>query len=153
MATGRIHAWMALFLLSVVASLLIGRVYCGWFCPINTVIKPVTWFKNKMQIKGLNIPTVLEKPVFRYLFLTLFLVVFIFTVKTDKTIPVFPTLAVLGIILTLLFSEELFHRYLCPFGTILSYSGDGSKHSMAVDSDKCNNCGTCMRVCPAKAVE
>lgn len=143
---------MGLFLLGIVASFLLGRIYCGWFCSINTVLTGVTWIKKRLHIKSMKTPAFLTKTWVRYLALSLFLTAFIFAMITGRKIPVLPVLFGLGLLLTFVFPEELWHRYLCPYGTIISLSASKSKYRMLIDSEKCNNCGVCMRVCPAKAV-
>ena len=149
---GKVQLWMGLLLLGIAASFLLGRVYCGWFCSINTVMRGVTWIKIKLHIKSLKIPGFIKKPWVRFLFLGLFIGAFAFSMATGKKLPVLPIIFVLGIVLTFLFPEELWHRYLCPLGTILSLPSSKAKHRMFIDAEKCNNCGACTRVCPAKAI-
>ena len=151
--SGKVQLWMGLFLLGIVASLLLGRIFCGWICPINTVMNAVTWIKKKLHIKSFTIPPFLIKPWVRFIALGLFIAVFIFTIVSGNKLPVLPLLFALGILLTFFFPEELWHRYLCPFGAIFSYPASKSRHTMIINTDKCNNCGACKRVCPTKAVE
>ena len=151
--SGRIQLWMGLFLLGIAASFLLGRIYCGWICSTNTVMVGVSWIKKKLHIKSLKIPTVFTKPWVRYLTLGLFIITFIFSMVTGKRIPVLPALFAMGVLVTLLFPEELWHRYLCPYGNLMSLPASQARHTMLINEESCNNCGTCMRVCPAKAVE
>lgn len=151
--SGKVQLWMGLFLLGVIASFILGRVYCGWACSINTVLRAMTWVKKKLHIKSLKIPCFLKKPWIRYAILGLFAAFFIFTLVTGKKLPVLPILFVISILFTFLFPEELWHRYLCPYGTILNLPARKSMHSMQIDAQKCNNCGKCKRVCPAVAIE
>lgn len=150
---GKVQVWMGLFVAAILSTFLLGRVYCGWVCPINTVMRAVTWVKRKLHIKSFKIPAWLTKPFIRFLALGLFIAVFIFTIVSGKKLPVLPALFGIGIILTLFFPEELWHRYLCPYGTILSIPARKSKHIMTIEPDLCNSCGMCKRVCPAAAVE
>ena len=149
---GKVQIWMGLFLLGIVASLLLGRIYCGWACPINTVMIGVTWFKKKIRIKSFKIPQFFTKPWVRILALGLFFTAFIFIMKTGKKLPVLPVLFTLGILFTFFFPEKLWHRYLCPYGAIISFPAAKSRFKMSIDGDACNNCGVCLHVCPAKAV-
>ncbi|WP_312831971.1 4Fe-4S binding protein [Sedimentibacter saalensis] len=149
---GRVQAWMGLLLTGIVASFLFGRLYCGWICSINTVLIGVTWIKEKLHIKSVPVPKWLLKSWLRYLAFGIFVAIFIFTVVTGKKLPVLPALFVIGIIITFIFPEELWHRYLCPYGTMLHLSSAKAKHGMQINEDLCNNCGLCSRVCPAKAV-
>ena len=92
------------------------------------------------------------RPSVRIASVGIFMAIFVFTLVSGRKLPVLLALLVVGSALTLFFPEELWHRYLCPYGLILSFPSSKAKHAMTVDSDLCNNCGTCMRVCPAKAV-
>lgn len=150
--TEKVQLWMSLLLLSVLASFVLGRFYCGWICSINTVLVAVTWIKQKLHLKSLNIPNVFLKPWVRYMAFGLFITVFIFTMVTGKKLPILPALFVISILVTFIYAEELWHRYLCPYGTLLKASTSKAKHGMQVEEDLCNNCGACRRVCPAKAV-
>jgi polyferredoxin len=151
-AKQKVQLWMALFVVSVLASFVFGRLYCGWACPINTVLGPITWMKKKLHIKSLPIPSFLAKTWVRILTLVLFITVFVFTMKTGKKLPVLPVLFGLGVFVTLFFPEEFWHRYLCPYGTILSLPSRTAKFHMTIDAEKCNNCNACSRVCPALAI-
>lgn len=150
---GKVQLWMGLFIISILATLLLGRVYCGWICPINTVMRSITWIKKKLHIISIVIPVWLTKPWIRIFVLVMFIAVFIFTMVSGKKLPVLPILFAIGIILTLFFPDELWHRYLCPYGMIMSIPARKSKHSMVIEPDLCNSCGMCKRVCPAKAIE
>ncbi len=150
---GKIQLWMALFLISIVASFWLGRIYCGWICPINTVMRGITWAKRKLDFKEFKIPLFITKPWMRYLILGLFAAVFIFAMAGGRKLPVLPALLVIGSVLTLFFPEELWHRYLCPYGTVLHLPAGKAKLSMHIDPEKCINCGLCARVCPDAAIE
>ena len=150
---GKPQLWMGLFVLGILASFVFGRVYCGWACAINTVLIGISSLKKKMKIKDKPIPNWLKKPIVRYIGLGLFVLTFIFTLRTGAKLPVLPVIILSGMILTFVYPEELWHRYLCPYGTILHTASKTAKKGVTIDSDICNNCGLCMRVCPALAVE
>ncbi len=151
--SGKVQLWMGLFILSVPAALLLGRVYCGWICPINTVMRGITWIKKKLRLKSAGTPGWLTKPWIRLFVLGLFIAAFIFIMVSGKKLPVLPVLFAIGVLLTCFYPEELWHRYLCPYGTMMSFPARKAKHAMAIEPRLCNNCGGCERVCPAKAVE
>lgn len=152
MILGKAQLWMGLLVFGILASFLFGRFYCGWICSINTALSGVNWIKRKFKIKSLPIPALLLKPWVRAMAFALFLAAFAMTVVTGQRLPVLPVLFFLGILLTFLFPEELWHRHLCPYGTLLKGSSFKASKGMQVDADLCNNCGACKRVCPAKAV-
>lgn len=152
-ATGRVQFWVGLFLLGIPASLFLGRIYCGWLCPISTVMNGVTWIKKKLGLKGQKTPQALTRPWIRYLVLALFIAAFAFSMITGRQIPALPALFAAGVILTFFFPGELWHRYICPFGTILSLPASKAQLVMLIDEEKCNRCGICKRVCPGNTVE
>jgi len=150
--TGRVQLWMGIFLLSVLLALFLGRFYCGWVCPINTAMRVATGAKKRLKIKNFRIPGFFKNPAFRYGFLVIFIGTFSFVMATGTKLPVLPALFFLGIGLTLFFPENLWHRYLCPYGTILTLTGSRAKKGMLIDSDNCTLCGVCREACPSDAV-
>lgn len=151
--SGRAQLWMGIFLISVLLALLFGRIYCGWICPIHTVTRGITWIKKKLHIKSFRIPVSLTKPWVSISVFGLFIALFIFIMVSGKQLPVLPTFFSIGIIVALFFPEELWHRYLCPYGALMSFPARKAKYAMDIDPGACNSCGRCMRICPAKAVE
>ena len=149
---GKAQLWMAIFVASTLLALLFSRFYCGWLCPINTVIRPIAWMKKKLKIKCKKVPAWIESDVLRYLILALFLATMGFVFKTGKQLPVLPALLALAVLLSIFFDEALWHRHLCPYGTILTLTGRFSKKAMVIDEALCNNCTRCSRVCPSNAI-
>ena len=152
-ATGQVQVWVGIFLLGIIASFFLGRIYCGWLCPINTVMNAVTAIKKKLGIKKQRVPQALASPWIKYLVLILFIAAFAFSMITGRAIPALPALFAAGVVLTIFFPEELWHRYLCPYGTILSLPAGKAKLNMAICQEKCDSCGICKKVCPAGAVQ
>ncbi len=149
---GKIQIWMGIFVLSALASLVFSRFYCGWICPINTTLKPVTWAKKKLHVKSFKVPALLKNPWIRIGMLVLFLGILLVTIRTGKKLPVLPTSVALGFALTLFFPEELWHRYLCPYGSILSLPSRKAKYGMKIGQEICISCGKCMKACPSVAI-
>lgn len=150
--TGQVQLWMGILVGGLILSIFLGRLYCGWACPINTLMRAVTWIKRKLKIKSFKTPKFLKRAWVRYTFLGLFIAVFAFVIITGKQLPVLPGLLVIGVVLTLFFPEELWHRYLCPYGTLFSLVSARSLLSVKIDEKSCTNCGICKRVCPAVAI-
>lgn len=153
--TGKVQLWMGIFILSVVIALFFGRFYCGWLCPINTVMKAVTALKRKFSLKSLTPPHFLTNPFIRYTSLLLFVLTFIFIMVTGQKLPILPFLLALGVALTLFFPEYLWHSYLCPYGAIFTLTGSKAKKSLQIPSDQCVKCGSCLNllVCPGNAIK
>ena len=149
---GKVQVWLVIFVGSVILALLSGRFYCGWICPINTLIGNISKVKKRLGIKEFYIPRFLKKPLFRNLVLIIFIITFIFVIISGKKLPVLPFLFLMGIALTLFFPESMWHRYLCPYGSILGMTGSKAKRYLKIDSGKCIQCGICARACPGDAV-
>lgn len=149
---GKPQAWMGIFLLGIVGSFLFGRFYCGWICPIHTSMLAISSFKKKLGIEDRAMAAWMTKPVTRYLALGLFIASFIFIMIRGVKLPILPALVLLAVLLTLLYSEELWHKHLCPYGTILRASSAKSKKGLEISEEDCINCGICMKSCPAGAV-
>lgn len=150
---GKIQLWMGLFVMGIIASAWFSRIYCGWICPINTVMNFVTWLKNKLYIKNITVPLFLEKPSIRFIVLAAFLATFSASVISGVKLPVLPVVFTLGVITTFFYPPDLWHHKLCPFGTILSLPARLSRHYMRINPSKCVNCGICYQICPAKSVK
>lgn len=150
---GKVQLWMAVFLLGVVVSFVLGRVYCGWICPINSMMKLLNPVKKRLKIKNRPIPRWLANPWTRTIALVLFLGLAVFANVSHKPLPVLPLLFVIGVLLTLIYPELLWHRYLCPYGSILRFPARLSRYQMQIDPAACSNCGACTRVCPTAAIE
>lgn len=145
---GKVQLWAPLFFGSLILSLFFGRFYCGWICPIHTVMEGITFLKKKLRLKQRPLPVFLRSSTLRYGALLLFIGAFLFSMLTGKRLPVLPMAFFLGIFLTALFPELLWHRYLCPYGTFFSKA---SKRGMNISSTLCNGCSLCSRVCPTEA--
>lgn len=150
---GRVQLWMFIFIGSVIGAVLLGRFYCGWICPINTLTDGINWVYKRKKIKRRELPDWMKKLIIRYGILILFIGMMIFTLRTGRKLPVLPILVVLGSLSTLFFVPSLWHRYLCPYGAILNLTGSLARHYWRVDTDNCVECGACKRVCPGEAIK
>ena len=150
---GKVQIWMAIFGGSLLLSIYFGRFYCGYICPINTGMELIDNNAEKKKRKRKPVPMAFKKSVviFRYGILALFLGTMIIVFKTGKKLPVMPLLFALGIIITVFYKPEFWHRYLCPYGTLLSIFSRFNKKSHMVYDESCIRCGKCVGVCPADA--
>jgi ferredoxin-type protein NapH len=150
---GKVQLWMFLVLAGILLSFFLGRVYCGWICPINTVLHIITGIRKKLHLRSFAVPKAVAKPWLRYVVLGVFAGIFVFTMLSGKKLPVLPALFAIGVILTLFFDEAFWHRFLCPYGTIMRFPAAKSFFSMHIDEALCVDCGACPRVCPTSAIE
>lgn len=144
---------MGLFIIGIVSALWLSRIYCGWVCPINTAMNLIVWIKKKIQLRTSKTPSFIANPLVKYIVLATFIAAFFLSTKLGLKLPVLPVVFVLGIVTTIFFAPEVWHRNLCPFGTILSLPARMAGYSVQVSPDKCVNCGICYQVCPAKSVK
>lgn len=56
------------------------------------------------------------------------------------------------VILPLLTRKRLFCSLICPFGAWQSFFGRLNPYRVTIDREKCNQCKTCLRVCPSLAI-
>ncbi|WP_198153329.1 4Fe-4S binding protein [Thermotalea metallivorans] len=149
----RVNMWSLLFFGSAATAIVFGRFYCGWLCPINTLTEGIDNLYGRFNMKRKEVPKWMKNPIFRYAVLMMFIGIMIFSIKSGKRLPVLPVLTILGAGLTLFFVPALWHRYLCPFGTILSFTGSFARRSLHIDEGSCVRCGICKKVCPDEAVQ
>jgi len=155
MFSGNAQVWMGFIFLSILTSALWGRFYCGFACPINTLIRPVNWLKKKLNIKDKKTPSALKSQKLRGAILILFLIGIsytIYTITQGRKFPLPLIIIPLGLITTLIISENAWHRYLCPWGTMLRFTGGFSKRSLNVNQEGCISCKRCFKICPAEAI-
>ncbi|MFO7941439.1 MAG: 4Fe-4S binding protein [Bacillota bacterium] len=149
MITGRVQIWLGIFLISLLAAPFLGRIYCGYICPIDTL---TTAAKGIAKKRKWRIPEWIKNPMIRYLALAALLVAMIFSVRSGARLPILPAITAVAVVLSLLFEEALWHRYLCPYGTLLSLSARLGWRGYRVTADDCISCGRCEKVCPSHAI-
>ena len=152
LALGKVQLWMVIFGISLLLSAFLGRFYCGYICPINTGMEVIDDHAKRKKRRRKNVPEGVKNPWIRYGILLLFLGTMAMVFKTGKKLPVLPVLFGLGIVLTIFFQPELWHRYLCPYGTLLSIFSRFNKRGYAVKDEGCIKCGLCVRTCPSDAI-
>ncbi|MFO7887434.1 MAG: 4Fe-4S binding protein [Eubacteriales bacterium] len=149
MVIGQVQLWLGIFLISLLLAPFLGRIYCGYICPINTLTEATQKISKKNKIE---VPKWIKHPTVRYIALGLLMAIMIFAMKSGKKLPLLPILTGVGVLLSLMFEEALWHRYLCPYGTLQSIFAKKSKKGYEVDSEKCISCGKCAKVCPDDAI-
>ena len=147
-------------------SALLGRAYCGWFCPFGTiqdVVGMITkrklnprafpWSKFVVLLVALVAAYVTTETVFcRYcpsgsLFGALPYVI----MYNPDPIPLGVWIHAGTLLLVaagVLVVERVWCRYLCPVGAIFGTFNRLSALSMKVDTTLCANCKLCLKSCP-----
>lgn len=147
----KMQLWMVIFGISLLLSTYYGRFYCGYICPINAGMELIDDNANATRRVRKEVPKFFKHKAVRYIILGLFLMLMAFTFKTAKRLPILPILFVSGIVLAIFYKPEFFHRYLCPYGSLLSLFSKYNKKTYKVYNEDCIKCGRCVSVCPADA--
>lgn len=153
MFINKAQLWMGFIFLSLILASFFGRIYCGWACPINTVIRPINWMKKKFRIKNKPVPNILKSEKSKWVVFIFFLIGLgytIYTITQGRKFPLPLIIIPLGLFTTFFISENAWHRYLCPWGVLFSLTARFSKFGMS--PSKCSSCGVCAKNCPADAI-
>ena len=168
LSRGVINAGFIFWMLVFVSALLLGRVFCGWFCWFGGYLDLIEWgIGDKLKIKiprrmllylgvipfvGLAIKvysTLLEKWIVQG-----FPATFTFRLADVEPwggqqtgISILLTLILFGPVLLFVFGRRAWCRYLCPIGALLKVFGSVSLGKVRLVSDECTGCGTCNRKC------
>jgi polyferredoxin len=150
---GSIQLWLAVFAAGAALSLVFGRIYCGYICPMNTLFRPIGWIKKKLGIGALKTPGFMKRPAFRYVFIVLFFGSMMISKRAGNELPLPAILLGVSVLIVLFFEEALWHNALCPYGTIFSFTSRPAKKGMVIDEAACISCGKCQKVCPTNAID
>jgi len=148
-----LQRWFLMFGIGLLGALFLGRVYCGWVCPMETLFRPINWLYSRLRIKRLKTPAVFKKNIFRWAILVLFVILMVAFKAFKIRINLLLYITAFSVLVTLVFEEEFWHRYICPFGTLLSMFSKSPLFGMRVEKTSCVSCGICQRVCPVSAIE
>lgn len=148
----KLQMWFILFAAGVIVSLFAGRLFCGWICPMNTAFRLIDFVYKKLGIKRFKSPSFLDNNIVRYLFLALFILTMIFIKVSGIHLNMLLYILFFSVALTLIIEEKFWHRTLCPFGTILSFTSSKTKYGMHIDEQECIACGKCQKVCPSASI-
>ncbi len=150
---GNVMLWLAFFAVSFIAALFFGRIYCGYICPMNTMMIPAAWLSKRLKIQTDKTPEWLKKGSFAWIALLISLALMLLSKRVLQiNLPVLPLWLALSVLVTLRYKPEVFHNLICPFGALQKVFGRHARLSKNVDSDACIGCKRCERVCPSRAI-
>jgi NosR/NirI family transcriptional regulator, nitrous oxide reductase regulator len=147
------------FLIPLLFSLAYGRVFCAGVCPLGA-IQELVGFKTVKIPRSAEIA--LASIPFLYLALALlfsatnsqFIIcrydpfVGIFRLDAPYTMMIFGVL----LLLTGVFLNRLYCRFLCPYGVLLNIFSRFSGRHLTVTPAECTNCRLCENSCPYNAI-
>ena len=152
-STGKFQLWLLVYVGGVLVSPILGRVYCGYACPMNTVMRPVENISRRLGLQRQRIPQWLENPNLRYVMLVATVSTIVFGRKVfDKEIPILPTLFMISVVLTFFMKASIWHNSLCPYSLLLGLGGRFARYSRTVEESSCARTNRCVKVCPVGAV-
>ncbi len=153
-------------LLPVLLALFLGRVFCGWICPIHFLSEVEDRLLRLLGVRHRGDHLRLPRQVFWFaligevlLSMILGAPIFVFLsppglVGREIMIAVFfHTLALEGVVILVvlglnLVTRRFFCRYLCPLGALLAFIGGRRRLVVHRDWEKCKECGLCDQACP-----
>ena len=119
LANGKVLLWLALFAVSLVAALIFGRVYCGYACPMNTLMIPIEWLSKKLKLQTADTPKWLKNGYFTWITLGISVAVMLLSKRLlHVDLPILPFWLVMSILITLRYKPAVFHNLICPFGAL-----------------------------------
>lgn len=144
--SNQMKLWMAVILLSFLLTPFLGRVFCGWGCPIFTTLrwtKPL--FKNEQKkIWDFKKWTALG-------ILISFIAIFVLFNRLNFPVPVFVLLIPTALFITFFVGEVNWHR-ICPLGIVYSFLAQRTKAGYYFIAAECSDCMVCKKVCPSGAI-
>jgi MauM/NapG family ferredoxin protein len=144
-------------LILLVATLFLGRFFCGWICPVGTFSDLIPKTKRKLssfyRVKYYFLVFLLVISLFGFNLLVISdpLVIFTraLTFITQVRVPVM--LVCIGVLVVVL-GERFWCRVLCPLGALLGVFSLAKVLNIHIQ-ETCTRCNMCNTVCPMGAIQ
>ena len=151
--TGHMLLWFALFAVSLLLAPIFGRLYCGYACPMNTLMIPTARISSKLYLQSQNTPRWLAHGYIPWVALVASAAVMLLSRRfLHADLPILLVWLVLAVLVTFRYRPAVFHSFICPFGVLQKTVGRFALLSKRVMIDACVGCRACERVCPSGAV-
>jgi ferredoxin-type protein NapH len=140
-----------------------GRAFCSWVCPVNMITDLAAWLRRKLKIERV---TWISRKVRYFVFVLTIVLSFVFGLAAFEFISpigIFTRGVIFGFgmgigLLIAIFIFDLFVvkngwcGHICPLGAFYSMISRWSIFRVFYDKDKCTMCMECKNVCPEKDV-
>lgn len=163
---------LILLVIVAVATILFGRVFCGWICPLGTIGEWTAKISRRLGIKPRELPESVDRPL-RFLKYAILAVIIALTWKLGTLVwrPYDPWVAwthlsgglaemaaapwsfvvLFGTVIgASLFIEQFWCRYLCPLGALLAPLQKLSPFKVRKAEEHCIHCHLCGESCPVR---
>ena len=150
---GKMMLWLALFGSGLIAAVLFGRVYCGYACPMNTIMIPTAWLSKKLAWQTDTSPEWISSEKCGWFSLIGSRVLMLSARRVlDRNLPILLIWLVAALLTTLRYKPSVFHNQICPFGVLQKAFGRFALISKKVKKEGCIGCTLCEKVCPSNAI-
>lgn len=177
LTTGIIHyahpAGMFIFLAIVLVSVVFGKSFCSWICPIGFISEMIGSFGEKILKRKLVLPKLLDYPLrsLKYLLLGFFIYSIFFlmnklairmfldgpyNIVSDikmwyffADISRFSLIVISALFILSIFIRNFWCRFLCPYGALLGIFSLLSPSKIKRNPVSCIDCGKCAKACPS----
>ena len=175
LVTGNVHAahpaGFFIFFAIILVSLVFGKSFCSWLCPVGFLSELIGDFGKKFFKKNIKLPKFLDYPLrsIKYLLLG-FLFYSVFFLMSTTALQAFLdspynlvadikmyhffadisrfSLIVIGILFLLsIVLRGFWCRYLCPYGALLGITSLLSPNKIKRNPVSCIDCGLCNKAC------
>jgi len=155
-----IGSWIPLIILSsivIILTLILGRVWCGWVCPMGTVLY---WTRFKRTKKNKINPSK-HWLIVKYILLLIIIVIGVLGLLNPAldwldrnllaSVIIIISVLILSILLNLI-TDLFWCRYLCPLGGLMALiSKIASMHRIV--RPECKDCSLCVKACSMGTID
>ena len=165
---------LVVIILTVIVTLVLGRVYCSVICPLGVFQDIVSNISGRRKGKKNRFTSSKEIKWLRYSVWVLFYVAVIFGVQafvaliepysafgrivTSIKHPMMPTVIIAAVTLIVIAilawkNGRTWCNTICPVGTLLSFISRCAMFRPVIDTEKCKNCKVCEKRCKASCID